>query len=67
MAKTISRVNGDLTGRLVQHDDYDHSDETQQFSPGFLKHIQSLDLQNTPLFRLAKQFTRCPIIIVVWL
>ena len=50
----ICKVNGDLTGRLLQHDGYDYFDETQQLSSGFLKHIQSLDLQNTPLFLLAK-------------
>ena len=62
----ICKVNGDLTGRLVKHDDYDHSYETQQFSPGSLKHIQSLDLQNTPLFFLAVQLTCRQIQIVVW-
>ena len=60
------KVNGDLTGSLVQHDDYDHSDEKQQISPGFLKHIQGLGLQTTPLFLLAIQLTRRQIQLVVW-
>ena len=54
----ICKVNGDLTGRLVQHENCDHSDEMQQFFLGFLKRIQSWDLQSTPLFLLSKQLTR---------
>ena len=62
----ICKVNGDLTGTLVQHDDYDHSDDTQLFSPGFLKHIQSLDLQTTLLILLARYLTSRQIQILVW-
>ena len=43
----IRKVNGDLTGKLVQHGDYNHSDELQQISRRFLKHIQSSVLRNT--------------------
>ena len=41
MQNVICEVNGDLHEKLVQHDGYDRFDETQQFSPGFLKLIQS--------------------------
>ena len=51
----ICKVNGDLTGRLVQHDDYY---EMQEFFLGFSKRTQNCDLRNTPLFPLAKQLTR---------
>ena len=57
-ANLICKANGDLTGRLVQQGDCDHSDEMQQFFPGFSKRIQNWDLQNTPLFLLVKQLTR---------
>ena len=54
----ICKVNGILTEKQVQDDNYDRFVEAQQFFPGFLKHIQSVDNQNTPLFLLAIQLTR---------
>ena len=66
MAKMICKVNEHLTEGQAQHDGYDHFEETQLFSPGFLKHLQILDLQNTPLFILAKKLTRRQIQIIVW-
>ena len=62
----ICKVNVDLTGRLVQQEHYNHSDETQQFSTGFLEHIQSRDLQNKPLILLAKKLTRRQAQIISW-
>ena len=54
----ICKVIGDLTEKLVQHNDCDHFDEMQQFCRGFSKRIQDWPLRNTPLFPLAKQLTR---------
>ena len=62
----ICKVNGDLIEKQVQHDGYDRFDETQQFSPSFLKHIQSSDYQNTPLFFLAIQLSLRQTQIAVW-
>ena len=52
---SICKVRGDLTERMAQHDDYGHFGEKMQFSPGFLEHIQGLDVQKTPIFLLAIQ------------
>ena len=62
----ICKVIGDLTGKLVQHGDCDHSGEMQQFFLGFSKCIQNWGLQNTPPFPLAKQLTHRQIQAIAW-